>query len=897
MLSILADLSFTFCGSLYLQEYFRHDWQQLYVIVVIISAFDLFFYRCTYLANPLRPVVGVLRARKGRRFFEVLKKMMPGMTHSLVPLLFFIVIVMVLSSLMFDSTIQELANPVFTSYNWFFLIFTNDNFNRILPDEVMMNMSYLLFFFPCIYVGQQFLLSLIIGDTYETYKAFVKKQLKKEKLKEMQGLTKAFSALDDQKHGNISGLQWKECLNKYDPAVPDEAVALYFELLSGGNSVIGVLQFLSMRSVLNFNLSLKSNNKALFSSLYLPVVARCKALFNSIHIPIYPRLVTVSKRVIEKAEEWSLFIKLNGVDLIALCFALSDVKVGPFPMSVNIFGIVMVGNSIPAVSVDFLLTCCYIAEMFFRVCMCDGKLHLVQDKSSFVARMFVLGTFGSFVIFFADVFYDVAPDYLITIPFVPFLGGIMVRKLLLLCRALRCFRIANLNKDLRNFSMALFDVLPALTETFAFSFIVTYIFGALGNILFGAYMEEWRTPLRAVVKAQQLTFMVDFLSSTEAVMEQVHPFASLFFVVYLILSLAVSNIALSIIIELQNNMLAGKSSKDREGQKAKLELMFNKIKDQARMRSIFSRNKGKMNFSNIVMSQFQSSDTRHFIADMDGEKELKLEDIKACQKYSSIDLISHYNREHRNHNDQHWEVEFLTAAKESGVSEQRTFKPGQVMCAQGEPADLLFLIISGSVVVCEPPLLGSAYISAASFIGQESLYPNGKYQYRCTAESETVALVVSRRDVTENLDTDLCGSILRMSLKSFNKTEAALLDARKRASRAPSGPSSGFWEEGDDTESVQSPSGKSVASIVPDDQGSEGRQSFDLDENKPPSRSSASMSVSTESPQKSSSGRGPIGWMRNSFNRSKSPQNQAQAQSQTTRSPKRGPPIFYASED
>uniref|UniRef100_A0A7S3M3M3 Cyclic nucleotide-binding domain-containing protein n=1 Tax=Spumella elongata TaxID=89044 RepID=A0A7S3M3M3_9STRA len=809
-----------------IEEYFSHDWQQLYFIVAILSALDLFFFRCTYLTNPLRPVVGVLRARKGRRFFEVLKKMMPGMTHSLVPLLFFIVIVMVLSALMFDGTIQDLANPMFTSYNWFFLIFTNDNFDRILPDEVMMNMSYLLFFFPCIYVGQQFLLSLIIGDTYETYKAFVKKQLKKERLKEMQGLTKAFSSLDDQKHGVISALQWKECLNKYDPSIPDEAVALYFELLSGGNSVIGVLQFLSMRSVLNFNLSLKSNHKALFSSLYLPVVARAKAFYKSIQLPIKPFLVTSAKTMLDKAEEWNLFTKLNYLDLIALCFALSDLKVGPFLMPYNI-GNYMLIRWIPSVSVDFLLTCCYLLEIFLRVCMHDGKLYMVQEKYSFIARAFVMGTFLSFVIFFADVFYDVAPDYVITVPFLPFWSGIMVRKLLLLCRALRCFRIANLNKDLRNFSMALFDVLPALTETFTFSFIITYIFGALGNLLFGTYMEEWRTPLRSVVKAQQLTFMVDFLSSTEKAMEQVHPFASLFFVFYLILSLAVSNIALSIIIELQNNMLAGKTSKDRDGEKVKLELMFNKIKDQARMRSIFSRNKGHMNFSNIVMSQFQSSDTRHFIADMDGEKELKLEDIKSCQKYSSIDLVSHYNREHRDHTDQHWEVEFLTAAKESGVKEQRTFKPKEVMCTPGDSAEFLYLIISGSVAVCEPPNLGSAYISAAQFVGQESLYPNGRYTWLCVAESETIALVLSRSDVTDKLDTDLCGAILRMSLKSFAKTEAALLDARKRASRALSTfNGNNFWDDGDD-ESMASPSSKSIMLESARDSRA---QSFDLDE-------------------------------------------------------------------
>jgi hypothetical protein len=65
--------------------------------------------------------VAILRARKGRRFFEVLKKMIPGMSHSLMPLLFFIVLVMVASYTIYDKTIHEFADPSYTSYNWFFL--------------------------------------------------------------------------------------------------------------------------------------------------------------------------------------------------------------------------------------------------------------------------------------------------------------------------------------------------------------------------------------------------------------------------------------------------------------------------------------------------------------------------------------------------------------------------------------------------------------------------------------------------------------------------------------------------------------------------------------------------------------------------------------------------------
>ena len=104
-------------------------------------------------------------------------------TIFLVPLLFLIVLVVVFWCVFFDFHMKEFRNPSYSSYNWFFLILTNETFDRILPVYLTSNTMYLLIFFSCIYIGQRFLLSLIIGDTYETYKSLVKKQLKKEKLK------------------------------------------------------------------------------------------------------------------------------------------------------------------------------------------------------------------------------------------------------------------------------------------------------------------------------------------------------------------------------------------------------------------------------------------------------------------------------------------------------------------------------------------------------------------------------------------------------------------------------------------------------------------------------------------------------------------------------------------
>ena len=138
---------------------------------------DTVFSGCTTYTNFLRPFVGVLRARSSRRFAEAIQKMIPALSHSLVPIFFFIIIITAMCALIFDSNIKELSSPAFTSYNWLFLIFTNDNFDRILPPSTHQSIGYLSFFFPAIYVGQKFLLSLIIGDTYETFGSFMNRDL------------------------------------------------------------------------------------------------------------------------------------------------------------------------------------------------------------------------------------------------------------------------------------------------------------------------------------------------------------------------------------------------------------------------------------------------------------------------------------------------------------------------------------------------------------------------------------------------------------------------------------------------------------------------------------------------------------------------------------------------
>ena len=197
------------------------------------------------------------------------------------------------------------------------------------------------------------------------------------------------------------------------------------------------------------------------------------------------------------------------------------------------------------------------------------------------------------------------------------------------------------------------DIMPAILETFTLTFVVSYMFGMVGNIIFGHAISDWDSPTNAMIKAQQLTYMVLFTAclipglmrygtggllgvhgggdGRAAAVGGVH-----------LLHLLSDHLAgrvqhrslhhhrparhgpfLAIPSpHIQYNKMASclqvlddQSSKDREGQRGKLQIVFDKIIAQARTRQIFnSTNTGVLNFHNVRMAHFQSTNVRQFVA-------------------------------------------------------------------------------------------------------------------------------------------------------------------------------------------------------------------------------------------------------------------------------------------
>ena len=762
----------------------------IYITTVALSCLNLSFDRCAYLTLPLRPVVGVLRSRTGRQFFTILKTILPEMCHSLVPLLFFLMVVVVCSMVIFDVHHPGLQNPLLASYNWFFLLFTNDNFSDMLPPYLVHNFNYLLFFFPIIYVGQRFLLNIILGDTYDTYKVLVKKQLKKERLKELQGLAKAFKALDHDQSGTISSLVWSEAMHQYDPSLSEEAIALYFELIAQGADVINVIQFMSLRKVLSFRLTIKPKpvQRLLFPSLLSQALDGCssamEALYNQKHFAISGSCRSAAQSVLGLAElegggsllQW--FVLVSSADTLLLCFDLLHVRV--FSSSS--------GSSV--VTAAAIMHVLYVAEFFLRFVASDGRLNQVRGTdSNWTSLLFVAGVV-SLLLLDAFSLLQASPALSLLQPSPVLALPATTHQLYLICHLLRCLRIRNLNKHLLSFSMAIVDVLPTLCETFTFTLIITFILGMTGHVLFGSYMEEWRTPLLGFVKALRLSYMVDFLLSLEEAMEKVHPTSLLFFLFLLLLQLAVSNIALSIIIEVQNSLLSGKTSADREQQRRKIEQIFQEKKDCARKRAAFSRKiHYDYRFNAIEISQFQSSDTRCFIADMDGEDSsvVSLDELKKCQKYASIDLADFYHR----YKDLSWEMDFIQALLSCQVGRVRVFMLDDLVFDAGAAADSLFVVFKGSLRLKGQGLAHrQAMVDAINVVGSDCLHAEGKHEFRCEAiDDETKCVELTRAEVEKHLANDLSGALLRLCFKSsaFISSNMTSCSYSKKARRRLSG--------------------------------------------------------------------------------------------------------------
>lgn len=641
---------------------------------------------------------------------------------------------------------------VYYGYNWLCLILTNDTFSRLFPDiESSTDILSALLIFLLMYFGQGFIVNVLLGATLETFRATSTKQIKKENLKRNQGLVKAFTVLDTHKSGRIQLAQFATFMQNWKPELVTEQVQLYYELASGGDQDgITVFQFMKLPDIMCYCFEKESIVTKQMDASHEYIEDLCKRLrpfcYNPVQRPQLLKLRDMLYRV-------KVFYYLNYADIFLFFIQVQDRLVIP---SLRV-----------SPSICNVINGMYVLELALELAYREGDLYSLLSGLDIFLGLFtagILGIYGLNVITFVGLY--------------PMRGDLAK----LLFRSLRCCRILITNSELSAFLSSVVSVGPLFCENMVFGLVILYMHGMAGYLLFGSYLEIWATPITATVTVQKLFLPFDLLETMETTMENVHKMSIFFFFLYFLMSIIVSNLSLSIILEWHAQMYAevSKPADITEKKKVSHEILFKTIKDR-----IVSRRANKKNPSFIDIAKakelsttfsryrmyFRGQKADYRMKFVDEIEQLSAKDLKACQKYSSIDLASFSKLINRQQKDLTWETDFVEhARKDHSV---HVIKPGTVFIVQGDPAVKCFLISSGTVSVEMTTSVGTTrksteevLIGSINLVGSACLTPESCFQYTCRVEKEVECLIFTQESILHELDSDHAGQLLRMAHKT-----------------------------------------------------------------------------------------------------------------------------------
>ena len=698
--------------------------------------------------------MGLLRDRRGRRFFSVVKLILYQMQEFLLPLFAFVFMVAV-GCVLLDNDSYAM---IYYAYNWLWLILTNDTFSRLFPNlDTSSDVVSALVVFLLVYFGQGFIVNVLLGATLETYRSVSTKQIKKEKRKQKQGLVKAFTVLDPQKAGRIQQTQFNIFLHHWKPHLKPVQLSFYYEFLCAGDREgITVFQFLKIPDMFRYRFEEETIVTKQIDASQLYIQEACKQLGPYIRDVLTQSYALKLRSTLLRLK---FFYYMNHVDIFLFLLQYHDKSVMsslcPVPTFCNIVNIFY--------TVEFIL------ELSFR----KGDLFslLTELRESFVC-FFTIGVLGIMGL-----------NSLALLKFYPSNGN-MAR---ILFRSFRCCRILVTNSELSAFCSSVLSVGPVFCENMVFALVILYMHGVAGHLLFGSYLDQWSTPTNATITIQKLFLPFDFLEIMEVTMKEVHTASILFFFIYFLMSIIVSNLSLSIILEWHAQMFEelSKPLDKKEESEDSHDILFKTIKE----RVIYRKTTKKLSFANIARAketEEKCSKYRMYIDDkkadyrlkfVDDTEDLSEDDLKACQKYSNIDLAGFWKELNRKQKDLTWETDFIQHARKD--YDIHVIEPGTTFIVKGDAASKCYLISSGTVQVGMwmtfrdgLDSLEEVEIGSINLLGSACLTPGSKYKYTCKAVTQVECLCFSQEIILTQLDSDHAGQLLRMA----HKTHDALAD-------------------------------------------------------------------------------------------------------------------------
>jgi hypothetical protein len=486
------------CLYMGLGKFMSKPWQKMLLWVVLALLVDVFLP--VRLTRPLRPAILLLRVRSVRRFFTVCRDMMPGFLRVCLPLVFFLLLSSNFASMVFGNKVTSLSTPRHAAYSIWILMVCAENYVELVQagerDPV-----FLLFFLVILIVGNIFLLSLLMGVTFDVFIEHTQKQVKSERLKELQGLTRAFAAMDPEGTGQISMVVFDKFMGHLMPRISRQERVLYFELAADFSDSVDLLSFLDLRRVLTYDFvhtfQSPQQSGARWSAWAKRQLQR-RVVGHLVSSAVVLDCILLSYG----PEKQGLARALGGICTSILLGEAFLIFLGGWSEWYRSRS----GHeciSVIAVLVEALLRLGTAAMGGWGV----GCLGLPAAT--------LMGIFSRPVC---------ALSTLVA-------GGWTIYAM----RLVRCWRLVTLNDGLHEYVSTFFHIFPIFLQTLGFAAIIAYSFAMLAADISRGTVPAFSTPGRAFMTQTQLFFGVDFSTVVEDSMERMGSWCIIFFMAYYVI--------------------------------------------------------------------------------------------------------------------------------------------------------------------------------------------------------------------------------------------------------------------------------------------------------------------------------------------------------------------------
>eukprot|EP00002_Diphylleia_rotans_P000523 TRINITY_DN10279_c0_g3_i2.p1 TRINITY_DN10279_c0_g3~~TRINITY_DN10279_c0_g3_i2.p1 ORF type:complete len:773 (-),score=147.75 TRINITY_DN10279_c0_g3_i2:308-2626(-) len=499
-------------------SYMTKQWQVVHISVVGVLILDWVIslvlpFRFT---RPIRPLVMLCRHREVRRFYTAIIDMFPKVREVTIPILGLLYVFATFAHALFatDPAFQEDDHVHFrdfpSSLRNMFILLSMDNYSQVVHTLSLKSgyaaSFFLLFIFVQVFFGMALLLAAITDEYTEQNKI----QVRQDWRKEIKGLLKAFSYVDPLNSGVMSRSTWCNLMDHIRPESTKMEREVLFEMLSRYDNELDIIDFLSLRSVLEFKFSSQGIRKSSGAGNLVDRIL-CPAFLEG----------TLRSLIQHKFYPW---IRTAMILFDIACLSSLSVSKMTIPF---IFGSQL---ELEMISISFL-----VIEAWFTI-VSKGGLVQGWGVMSSTQKLVILVTF------------------MVTIRWTPAAIFFPIGFL----NAFRAFRIFLLTDGMQFFFSSLLSILDILLSLAGFGFAFVYFFAVLGVELYvnfvsndeDSQVESFNSWYAGFLIAGRLMVSADWSDVMHDLMKKTNPLLGWYFICFhIVIVVTILNLLTAMTIE------------------------------------------------------------------------------------------------------------------------------------------------------------------------------------------------------------------------------------------------------------------------------------------------------------------------------------------------------------